>query len=55
MAPGQTVDLNDLPLELRQEQVAAPVKSDATVSGMATAWAGTPGAVSHAHWTDALA
>jgi two-component system nitrogen regulation response regulator GlnG len=55
MAPGQTVDINDLPLELRQEQGLAPVKSEAAVSPVATPWAGTTGAVSHAHWTDALA
>ena len=53
MAPGQTVDLNDLPPELRQEQGGSD-KNELPAGGVA-AWAGLPAAGNYANWTEALA
>jgi len=54
MAPGQTVDLNDLPPELRQEQAVA-AQSDVTAVGVPATWAKLPTERDYANWTEALA
>jgi two-component system nitrogen regulation response regulator GlnG len=54
MAPGQTVDLNDLPPELRQEPVVASSKGEPSSANVA-GWSPMAVAGSHEHWTDALA
>lgn len=54
MAPGQTVDLNDLPPELRHES-ALSVMPEASAAGQQTSWTPFPVAGSYANWTEALA
>lgn len=56
MAPGQVVDLNDLPPELRQESAAAPTAGAvvAPLSAVATAASGAPSTGGALNWTDPL-
>ena len=56
MAPGQTVDVNDLPPELRQETTLAQVSEATALSGASVpaAMAATP-LVAGNRWTDLLA
>lgn len=53
MAPGQTVDLDDLPPELRQEPVATAAADGAAAVVPTVAWKPLPGG-SEASWTDSL-